>query len=252
MATARVSRWITIIAVKMLAGIAAVVSYSHMFELAQRHGKPEWRAALFPLSVDGMIIASSMTLLADARRGRRGGLLPWTLLILGSLASLTANVSVAEPTAWSAVIHAWPSFALAGAFELLMRELRREQGASAENAPDEPGATANPVTAEQHDRPGQGNVDRPRLHVVEAVDRDTEPARALSPDRPGAPRLQVEAWRWAQENRGEDGSLPAGREIALRFNRKERWGRLVKQWGQEGRFDQGASTSAPRISSSAG
>ncbi|WP_275041572.1 hypothetical protein [Nocardiopsis chromatogenes] len=46
------------------------------------------------------------------------------MLILGSLASLAANVAVAEPTVWSAVIHAWPSFALAGAFELLMREFR--------------------------------------------------------------------------------------------------------------------------------
>ncbi|WP_275041571.1 DUF2637 domain-containing protein [Nocardiopsis chromatogenes] len=44
-----------------------------MFELAQRHGEPEWRAELFPLSVDGMIVASSMALLADARRGSRGG-----------------------------------------------------------------------------------------------------------------------------------------------------------------------------------
>ncbi|GAA3732372.1 hypothetical protein HDA32_000576 [Spinactinospora alkalitolerans] len=68
----------------LLAVIAAVVSYSHMFELAQRHGEPQWRAALFPLSVDGMIVASSMALLTDARHGRRGGALPWTLLVLGA------------------------------------------------------------------------------------------------------------------------------------------------------------------------
>ncbi|WP_393915994.1 DUF2637 domain-containing protein [Halostreptopolyspora alba] len=47
----------TPLAVILLAGIAAVVSYSHMFELALRHGEPQWRAALFPLSVDGMIVA---------------------------------------------------------------------------------------------------------------------------------------------------------------------------------------------------
>ncbi|MDA2809947.1 DUF2637 domain-containing protein [Nocardiopsis sp. RSe5-2] len=239
MASARVSRWITVAAVFLLAGIAAVVSYSHMFELAQRHGEPEWRAALFPLSVDGMIIASSMTLLADARRGRRGGVLPWTLLILGSLASLAANVAVAEPTAWSAVIHAWPSFALAGAFELLMRELRREQGARSAHAFDEPGAPTAlateadeaPITVGQDGQAEQADDDRPRLHVVEAVEREA--------DHPGAsaiPYLQVEAWNWALEHRGKDGALPTGREIALHFNRKERWGRLIKQWGQQGRF----------------
>ncbi|WP_026124643.1 DUF2637 domain-containing protein [Nocardiopsis baichengensis] len=247
MASAPVSRWITIAAVFLLAGIAAVVSYSHMFELAQRHGEPEWRAALFPLSVDGMIIATSMTLLADARRGRRGGVLPWTLLILGSLASLAANVAVAEPTAWSAVIHAWPSFALAGAFELLMRELRREQGASTENAAAEPDSSAAPITpvpethkppttVVQDDRAEQGNDDRPRLHVVEAVDHATEQTCASA-----VPHLQVEAWQWAQENRREDGSFPTGREIAFHFNRKERWGRLIKQWGQEGRFEGAAA-----------
>src|SRR5690625_5814677 len=71
-----------------------------------------------------MIVASSMTLLSDARNGRKGGLLPWALLIIGSGASLAANVAVADPTIWSRVIHAWPSFALIGAYELLMRAFR--------------------------------------------------------------------------------------------------------------------------------
>ncbi|MBB5494557.1 DUF2637 domain-containing protein [Nocardiopsis metallicus] len=108
----------------MLAVIAAVVSCSHMYELALRHGEPEWRAALFPLSVDGMIVASSMTLLSDARNGRKGGVLPWTLLIIGSAASLAANVAVADPTMWSRIIHAWLCFALIGAYELLIRAFR--------------------------------------------------------------------------------------------------------------------------------
>jgi hypothetical protein len=50
-----------------------------------------------PLSVDGMIVAASTTLLADSRSGRRGGALPWALLIAGSIASLAANVAVAQP-----------------------------------------------------------------------------------------------------------------------------------------------------------
>jgi len=69
-------------------------------------------------------LGASMTLLSDARQGRKGGFLPWALLIIGSSASLAANVAVAEPTLWSQVIHAWPSFALIGAYELLMRQFR--------------------------------------------------------------------------------------------------------------------------------
>jgi len=54
-------------------------------------------AALTPLSVDEMVVAASTTLLTDSRSGDRSGLLPWALLAVGSVASLAANVAVAEP-----------------------------------------------------------------------------------------------------------------------------------------------------------
>jgi hypothetical protein len=72
-----------------------------------------------------MIVAASTALLADSRSGGRGGLLPWALLVTGSVASLAANVAVAEPTAIGRVIAAWPSFALIGAYEMLMHQIRR-------------------------------------------------------------------------------------------------------------------------------
>jgi hypothetical protein len=90
-------------------------------------------SALTPLSVDGMIVAASTTLLADSRTGRRGGVLPWALLVAGSVASLAANVAVAEPTLIGRVIAAWPSFALTASYELLTRQVRR--------------SSAQPVTA---------------------------------------------------------------------------------------------------------
>src|ERR1017187_3716385 len=96
-----------------------------MHMLVESHGQPGWVAALTPFSVDGMIVAASTTLLADSRSGSRGGVLPWTLLVGGSVASLAANVAVAEPTATGRVIAAWPSFALIAAYELLMRQVRR-------------------------------------------------------------------------------------------------------------------------------
>ncbi|MQA83379.1 MAG: DUF2637 domain-containing protein [Streptosporangiales bacterium] len=72
------------------------------------HGEDPWTATLIPLSVDGMIVASSMALLLDSRYGNWGGLLPWSLLIVGSAASLAANVPVAEPTVVGRLIAAWP------------------------------------------------------------------------------------------------------------------------------------------------
>jgi Protein of unknown function (DUF2637) len=84
--------------VALLAMIAGTVSYLHMHLLVEVHGQPGWVAALTPLSVDGMIVAASTTLLADSRSGGRGGSLSWLLLGAGSAASFAANVAVAEPT----------------------------------------------------------------------------------------------------------------------------------------------------------
>jgi len=120
-------RWIrrtTIGCVGLLALIAGTVSYLHMHLLVQLHGQPGWVAALTPLSVDGMIVAASTALLAESRSGRRGGLLPWVLLVAGSVASLAANVAAAEPSLTGRVIAAWPSFALIASYELLMRQVR--------------------------------------------------------------------------------------------------------------------------------
>lgn len=72
-----------------------------------------------------MIVAASTTLLVDSRSGRRGGVLPWALLAAGSVASLAANVAVAEPTAAGRVIAAWPSFALIAVYKLPMRQVGR-------------------------------------------------------------------------------------------------------------------------------
>jgi Protein of unknown function (DUF2637) len=68
--------WTTTGCVALLALIAGTVSYLHMHLLVDLHGQPGWVAALTPLSVDGMIVAASTTLLADSRSGGRGGVRP--------------------------------------------------------------------------------------------------------------------------------------------------------------------------------
>src|SRR3984885_10902507 len=123
-------RWTTTGCVALLALIAGTVSYLHMHTLVELYGQPGWVAALTPFSVDGMIVAASTTLLADSRCGGRGGIMPWALLVAGSVASLAANVAVAQPTATGRVIAAWPSFALIAAYELLMRQVRHGASAS--------------------------------------------------------------------------------------------------------------------------
>jgi Protein of unknown function (DUF2637) len=193
--------------VALLALIAGIVSYLHMHRLVALHGQPGWVASLTSLSVDGMIVAASATLLAESRAGRRGAALPWTLLVAGSVASLAANVALAEPSLTGRVIAAWPSFALTASWELLSRQVRCSASAS----------------------DSQGPAEDP--NVWEAV------PRARSRDGSAPPReLQRRAWRWALANRASDGTPPAGSEIARQYGRRERWGRLVKRAGLAGEF----------------
>jgi hypothetical protein len=184
----------------------------------QLHGQPGWVAALTPLSVDGMIVAVSTTLLAESRSGRRGGFLPWALLVIGSVASLAANVAVAEPTATGRVIAAWPSFALIASYELLMRQVRRA-------------AEAGRYRQRFSCRPRAGSsAGRPDVRRPEAGRRTGGRGR----------EAQVLAWQWAQANRFGDGSLPSGGDIGRQHGRHERWGRLVKRAGMAGEL--GAQT----------
>ncbi|MBB4934741.1 hypothetical protein F4561_005635 [Lipingzhangella halophila] len=241
MDTSRWSRWTTIAAVLLLATIAAVVSYSHMYDLALRHGEPECRAALFPLSVDGTVVAASMTLLSDARQGRRGGFLPWSLLILGSLASLAANIAVAEPTAWSRIIHAWPSFALIGSYELLMCQFRasstcvRNAHAVRTQTEDDQAEEDHLANSTPEPEDATGAEEWPALRVVPAQGASSM-AEIVEPvaTEVALPKVQCDAWAWALAHRREDGSLPTGEELAAQFGRKPRWGRLVKQRGEQG------------------
>jgi hypothetical protein len=210
--------WTTTGCVALLAVIAGTVSYLHMHQLVAGHGQPGWVAALTPLSVDGMIVAASTALLADSRSGGRGGLLPWALLVTGSVASLAANVAVAEPTATGRVIAAWPSFALIGSYELLMRQVRRAAGST-------PG---NKRVARRRRVMNQANPASPQ--------RRRSAAGAALHRAGGGRELQLQAWQWALAHRADDGSLPSGKAIAGQYGRQERWGRLVKQAGLEGAF----------------
>lgn len=49
--------------------------------------------------------------------------------------------------------------------------------------------------------------------------------------------LQRQAWEWALANRTEDGALPSGKAIGIRFGCHKRWGRLVKMHGLGGQPD---------------
>jgi hypothetical protein len=126
--TDRVIRWSTAFAVLGVAAVAAVASYEDAYDLVRAHGETGWDARLIPLTVDGLIYASSMVMLDSARHKIAVPALARWLLGLGIAATLAANVAhgVGHGLAGAAVA-AWPAVALVGSYELLMMVIRGSQ-----------------------------------------------------------------------------------------------------------------------------
>ena len=93
MAAERVIRWSTALAVLGVAAVAAVASYEHAYDLVRAHGEAGWTAHMVPLTVDGLIYASSMVMLDSARRKAPVPMLARWLLGLGIAAMLDPNVA---------------------------------------------------------------------------------------------------------------------------------------------------------------
>jgi hypothetical protein len=108
-----------------VAGIAAYVSYWHAYAVVRAHGESGITARLEPVTIDGLVYASSMVVLYAARHRVPVPCLARWLLGLGIAATLTANMA----QGWSrgpvgAVVAAWPAVSLAGSYELLVWLIR--------------------------------------------------------------------------------------------------------------------------------
>ena len=115
----RAIRLSTAVAVLAVAGIAAYVSYWHAYAVVRAHGETGITARLEPITIDGLVYASSMVVLYAARHRIPAPSLARCLLGLGIAATLTANMA----QGWShglvgAVVAAWPAVSLVGSYEL--------------------------------------------------------------------------------------------------------------------------------------
>jgi len=129
-AVAAVPVWVqrvTTGAVLSVALVAAIASYEHMRALAELAGEG-WRSWLLPISVDGLAVAASMTMLVRRRAGLPAGALAWVALLLGLGASLAANVAAAEATVQGRLVAAWPPVGLLLSYELLMQQIKARGG----------------------------------------------------------------------------------------------------------------------------
>ena len=154
---------IAIVAVLTVAGIAGVISYSHMKDWALANGEPSWRAHLFPLSVDGAILAASLVIYTDSRAHRTPDWLAYAIVATGMAWSIGANVGHTWTGEWAArLIAGWPPAAMAVSVELLMRFVRRWRGQADQQARREERGKVRPVPAPRPAEPES----KTSLHVV--------------------------------------------------------------------------------------
>lgn len=146
-------RWSTTAVVVLLALVAGIVSYRHAYAVVTSYGETGLTAVLVPLTVDGLIYASSMVLLLCARRGLAVPALARWALGLGIAATLAANIAHGlDHGPVGAIVAAWPAVALVLGYELLMGVIRAGT-AAAERAVVEPAAAVPATGADAVERP---------------------------------------------------------------------------------------------------
>lgn len=215
-----------------VAAAAATASTVHLYELSVTAGAG-WLSAVTPIAVDGLAVASSLSLWSARRLGATPPGFAVAGLALALLASAAGNalwpfLDTIDDRAWpviAAVVALYPVLALFVAAELALSTLGRSVPAPVE-APDTPDAapvevpdtapspTASPNTPSPTASPNTAPTESPDAAPVESP---VEKLARLLAERPNAPSTELAplvgrspSWvRWKRaELRREDGLFP--------------------------------------------
>nr|WP_107085718.1 DUF2637 domain-containing protein [Streptomyces acidiscabies] len=170
-----VDAWVRPVCALVVAGVVAYASYVHQREFALQGGADRVSASLWPLSVDGLLLLSTVGLLkpSDAHTRRARGAM-WSAFLLGIVVSLAANIAAAPTLTWKPVLVAgWPPVALLLSVELLMHRhpetIEETPGNGSSSGEDDPLLTrARALDArhrQRHQRPVSAETLRKELHV---------------------------------------------------------------------------------------
>lgn len=202
----------------VVASVAAYASYQHQREFALHGGADATSAALWPLSVDGLLVLATVGLLkSDNRSSRRVRYAVWLAFGLGIAMSLAANVAAAPRLAWQPVLVAgWPPVALLLAVELLAHRAGAREHGETGRAGTETGMASGST---------DGSGQEPAPAVV--------PPAARQPDRRRAEEIM---WEHFQRERSH-GRVPTGAELDRIAGTKDYGRGVLRQWRRTGRID---------------
>jgi Protein of unknown function (DUF2637) len=124
----------TTITVLIVAIFAALVSYTHIRDLAMTNGYDPYTASILPLSVDGLIVGTSFMLVSASRAVLRATVARFGLW-LGIIGTIAANVAYGLPHGFvGSAVSAWPAVAFIVAVEAWM-QIKKHSKLTMENKP---------------------------------------------------------------------------------------------------------------------
>jgi Protein of unknown function (DUF2637) len=154
----------TTITVMLVAAFAAVVSYTHIRDLAMSNGYDAFTASILPLSVDGLIVGTSFMLVSASRAALRASVARCGLW-LGIVATIGANVAYGLPHGFvGSTVSAWPAVAFIVAVEAWMQLTKRKKNIKKN-------------TAEV--KPTQRRTSRGKPKKTSNINKETQQERAL-------------------------------------------------------------------------
>jgi len=166
-----------------VATASAVLSWSALSVLAEQQGIAPNLSFLFPVTIDGSIVAAAGVTMASALRGDRA-IYGWFVVALSSALSVFGNIARVgpHPSVTSVIVHATPSVMLLLSIEASLHLTRKRLALSALHA-----AAAAEALAKEEAR-----AERARVAEVKATEREriaaekTATARAAAEQRKAA------------------------------------------------------------------
>jgi hypothetical protein len=223
----------------VVAAVAAYSSYAHQRHFALVGGADQVSAALWPLSVDGLVVLASLGLVrAQSSTTTRARLALWVAFLLGVAVSLAANIAAAPTLSWQPVLVAgWPPLALLLAVELVVHSRSQDQTDTVQTQPEttpaaEPASETDAIGAIEsaETAPENGTETAPETNR-----RTSGPAAARRPRRQGNPSAETVMWAHFQTQR-KAGRTPSGAELD-RVAGTNNYGRAVlARWRDSGRI----------------
>lgn len=233
--------WIAVLAVIVVAVVAGIVSYDHLYTVAIAAGEEDWISRLVPLSADGLLISASLSAFVAKWQNRKVHGMTKLSLVVGLSASIAANIAspfVGDLTSGhqavlAAIVGAWPAIALALSFEEILRlSAMWKQATEGTSSPVAistevtevvESAEALPEAVNVTEMPEQAEVPEVPVSVEVAAPR---PRKSAS----GSTSVKAEALDYMATNPNTSAA-----DLAVRFDRSERWARMIRKESQQSR-----------------